>query len=65
MNLQEFWAKARPAVRYEVLKLAGVPAPYLNELAYSNWNELPVLSVVALERSWDAPVMKAIAGVLA
>ena len=54
MNLEEFWAKARPAVRFEVLKLAGVPVPYLNELAYSNWNELSRLAVAMLERSWNA-----------
>lgn len=56
MRIEEFWAQARPAVRAEVLQLAGVPKDWATVVAYLDWAELKPLTVAMLERNWDVTV---------
>jgi len=53
MTIAEFWAQARPAVRAEVLQLAGVPKEWISVLCWLDWSELKPLTVAMLERNWD------------
>jgi len=53
MSIEEFWAKARPAVRAEVLQIAGIPREWVIPLSYQDWSEMRPLTVAMIERAWD------------
>lgn len=53
MNIEIFWAQARPAVRVEALQIAGVPKEAATVVCWTEWAELRPLTIAMLERAWD------------
>lgn len=61
MTIQEFWAQAKTAVRFEILKFSGVPPIWIDLLSGQEWDVLSPLIVAMVERSWDAQEVHATA----